>query len=91
MPKGRKSPRSAEQTEFLESHLAEFMELQPRLTTFWVKVEKGWFQKWKVEDDLNLPTLGDGIEDCELSEEQQTMIGTAQAKMKQVRIPCLRY
>ncbi|KAJ7846746.1 hypothetical protein B0H14DRAFT_3454233 [Mycena olivaceomarginata] len=83
MPKGRKSPRSAEQTEFLESHLAEFMELQPRLTTFWVKVEKGWFQKWKVEDDLNLPTLGDGIEDCELSEEQQTMIGTAQAKMKQ--------
>ncbi|KAJ7896235.1 hypothetical protein B0H14DRAFT_3425591 [Mycena olivaceomarginata] len=48
MPKGRKSPCSAEQTEFLESHLAEFMELQPRLTTFWVKVEKGWFQKWKT-------------------------------------------
>ncbi|KAJ7818414.1 hypothetical protein B0H14DRAFT_3473803 [Mycena olivaceomarginata] len=82
MPKGKTSPLPADQIEYLESHLEEFLEKKPRLGKFWTKVEKGWFLKWSVEDDLGLPAIDTHIEESELSEEQQTAVGLAQEKVK---------
>ncbi|KAJ7725126.1 hypothetical protein B0H14DRAFT_2641377 [Mycena olivaceomarginata] len=82
MPKGKTSPLPADQIEYLESHLEEFLEKKPRLGKSWTKVEKGWFLKWSVEDDLGLPAIDTHIEESELSEEQQTAVGLAQEKVK---------
>jgi hypothetical protein len=83
MGRGRKSKLSSAQLDFLESHVAEFLALQPHLTRFWTKVEKGWFRVFPVETDLGLPLLdteGVLIEDSDMPADHQLLVGQAQEK-----------
>ncbi|KAF8173322.1 hypothetical protein K438DRAFT_1772133 [Mycena galopus ATCC 62051] len=65
MPRGRKSLLSADKTEYLESVYPEWLEKRPHLTSFWAKVERGWFAKWPVEPGLNLPITTVSIEESD--------------------------
>ncbi|KAF8153502.1 hypothetical protein K438DRAFT_1778245 [Mycena galopus ATCC 62051] len=80
---GRKSHLPADQTAYLESVYPEWLEKRPHLTSFWGKVERGWFAKWPVEPGLNIPIATASIE-SELSEEDQLRIGDAEEAMKKV-------
>jgi hypothetical protein len=85
--RGRRSALPPDKLEYLESHLPEFLALQPHLGEFWAKVERGYFGRWKVEDELGLPALdveGVSIEDVGVSEEHQLAVGQAQEKTKKV-------
>ncbi|KAJ7259601.1 hypothetical protein B0H12DRAFT_1070012 [Mycena haematopus] len=87
MPRGKTSKLGAEKIEYLESHWAEFQANQPHLTTFWKKVERGWFVRWKVEAELGLPipqTEGVSIEDSGLTPEEEAAVGEAQQVAKGV-------
>jgi hypothetical protein len=57
------------------------------LGELWAKVERGYFGRWKVEDELGLPALdveGVSIEDAGVSEEHQLAVGQAQEKARKV-------
>ncbi|KAJ6575803.1 hypothetical protein B0H10DRAFT_1963766 [Mycena sp. CBHHK59/15] len=85
MGRGRKSLLGADKLAYLESHFPEFQELQPNLGRFWMKVERGWNEKWPVELDLGLPMLsmqGVLIEDTGVPVEHQVTVGEAQEKNK---------
>ncbi|KAF8171242.1 hypothetical protein K438DRAFT_1773368 [Mycena galopus ATCC 62051] len=82
MARGRKSLLPADQTAYLESVYPEWLEKRPHLTSFWPKVERGWFAKWPVEPGLNLPITSASIEESDLSEEDQRRIGDAEEVMK---------
>ncbi|KAJ7884622.1 hypothetical protein B0H14DRAFT_3857106 [Mycena olivaceomarginata] len=82
MPRGKQSPLPADQIAYLESGLAEFLEKQPHLTTFWTKIERGWFEKWRVEPTLGLPIIDSSIEESPLTEEQEAAIGREEAKVR---------
>ncbi|KAF8189201.1 hypothetical protein K438DRAFT_1971848 [Mycena galopus ATCC 62051] len=84
MARGRKSLLPADQTAYLESVYPEWLEKRPHLTSFWPKVERGWFAKWPVEPGLNLPITSASIEESDLSEEDQRRIGDAEEVMKKV-------
>ncbi|KAJ7363879.1 hypothetical protein DFH08DRAFT_930030 [Mycena albidolilacea] len=82
--RGRKTPLPADQTTYLESVYPEWLEKRPRLTSFWSKVERGWFAKGPVELGLNLPITTVSVEESELSEEDQKRIGDTEEVMKGV-------
>ncbi|KAJ7813613.1 hypothetical protein B0H14DRAFT_2604752 [Mycena olivaceomarginata] len=82
MPRGKQSPLPADQIAYLESGLAEFLEKQPHLTTFWTMIERGWFERWRVEPTLGLPIIDSSIEESPLTEERETAIGQAETKIR---------
>jgi hypothetical protein len=84
MPRGKQSPLPADQLAYLESGLAEFLEKQPHLTTFWTSIERGWFERWRVEPTLGLPIIDSSIEESPLTEEQEAAIGQEEAKIRKV-------
>ncbi|KAJ7802049.1 hypothetical protein B0H14DRAFT_3884794 [Mycena olivaceomarginata] len=82
MPRGKQSPLPVDQIAYLESGLAEFLEKQPHLTTFWTTIKRGWFERWRVEPTLGLPIIDSSIEESPLTEEQETAIGQAETKIR---------
>ncbi|KAJ7878537.1 hypothetical protein B0H14DRAFT_3435535 [Mycena olivaceomarginata] len=82
MPRGKQSPLPADQLAYLESGLAEFLEKQPHLTTFWTSIERGWFERWRVEPTLGLLIIDSSIEESPLTEEQEAVIGQEEAKIR---------
>ncbi|KAJ7099160.1 hypothetical protein C8R44DRAFT_747848 [Mycena epipterygia] len=89
MPRGRKSQLPADQLEYLEGLYGEFETKQAAkgLPPFWVKVKRGWFERWPVEPGLNLPSMSVGgvmIEDAGFSEADKLAVGKAQAAMGEI-------
>ncbi|KAJ7118148.1 hypothetical protein C8R44DRAFT_878777 [Mycena epipterygia] len=89
MPRGRKSQLPADQLEYLEGLYGEFETKQAAkgLPPFWVKVKRGWFERWPVEPGLNLPSMSVGgvmIEDAGFSEVDKLAVGKAQATMGEI-------
>ncbi|KAF8198369.1 hypothetical protein K438DRAFT_1759732 [Mycena galopus ATCC 62051] len=84
MGRGRKSLLKADQLEFLETRLPQFLAVQPNVLPFWVKVEREWFEIWKVEPELGLPIQNTLIEASGLVEDQEMAIGNAQARVKDI-------
>ncbi|KAJ7826183.1 hypothetical protein B0H14DRAFT_3467814 [Mycena olivaceomarginata] len=78
--RGPKTKRSPEQTEFLESHLPEFLAKQPNLATFWPSIERGYFALWPEEPNLGLPIVDRSIEDSGLTDADLKLLGDAEAK-----------
>ncbi|KAF8140686.1 hypothetical protein K438DRAFT_2116438 [Mycena galopus ATCC 62051] len=87
MPRGKVSKLPQEKLDYLESHWTGFLEKKTNRTSFWSKVEKGWFAKWPVETTLGLPVIDTtaSIEASALSDAQKTEIGAAQSKISGVR------
>ncbi|KAK7044327.1 hypothetical protein R3P38DRAFT_3176599 [Favolaschia claudopus] len=80
MPKGRKSQLPADKAAYLESFWPEFLELQPHLGNFWIKVVRGWLQNWPVERRLGFPLVdstGAAIGEDARSPQETLAIGAA--------------